>query len=44
MFYNPTRRRQTLDWSSPIDFEVADHDRLKTSAESTQNKTTTIVV
>ena len=44
MFYNPTRRHQTLDWVSPIEFEAAYHDRLKASAEPTLKETTTTAI
>ena len=44
MFYNPTRRHQTLDWVSPSEFEANYHNRIKTSAEPTQKETTTTAV
>ena len=44
MFYNPTRRHQTLAWISPIEFEADYHNRLTTSAEPTQKETTTTAV
>ena len=44
MFYNPTRRHQTLDWVSPAEFEANYHNRLKASAEQTQKETTTTAV
>ena len=44
MFYNPTRRHQTLDWLSPVEFEANHHSRLKNSAEPMLKETTTTAI
>ncbi|MDA0922028.1 MAG: hypothetical protein O2945_23435, partial [Planctomycetota bacterium] len=39
IFYNQTRRHQTLDWVSPSEFETDFHNRMTTAAEMTETST-----
>ena len=44
IFYNQRRRHQTLDWVSPSEFETNFHNRITTTAETTENTTTVTAV
>ena len=44
IFYNQSRRHQTLAWVSPSEFETDFHYRMTTAAETTETSTTMTAV
>jgi putative transposase len=44
IFYNQSRRYQTLAWVSPSEFETDFHNRMTTAAETTETSTTMTAV